>query len=186
MHLYTNQAPEEVIRLEVIRKLKILDSPYESLFNLITRSVSEVCKTPIALISFIEEDRHWFKPKIGLLGIPEIPIELTFCWHSMLTPGIFEVEDALLDARFSNNPLVTGQPNLRYFAGASITLPLGEAIGSLCVIDTEPNKLSDNQKAALEGFAKVISQALIIRDAHSKTALGDGALNLAFKKPLLC
>ena len=185
MYHYTNQSSAEISRLEVIRKLKILDSPYEALFNTITRAISEVCQTPIALVSFIEEDRHWFKPKVGLASMVEMPSELAFCWHTIMATGVFEVKDATLDIRFDKNPLVTGKPHIRFFAGASISLPLGEKIGSLCVMDTEPNQLTDYKKAALEGFAKVISQALIIRDAHSRIALGTAALDIAYKKPLL-
>jgi GAF domain-containing protein len=183
MYHYSNLSSDEISRLEILRKLKILDSPYEALFNTITRAISEICNSPIALISFVEDDRHWFKPKVGLAGAIEIPIELAFCWSTILSNGVFEVEDATLDARFKDNPLVTGKPHIRFFAGAAISLPLGEKIGSLCVMDTQPNQLSDYKRAALEGFAKVISQALIIRDAHSRTALGNGALDIAFKKP---
>ena len=185
MYHYSNHSVEEFSRLDVIRKLKVLDSPYESLFNTITRTISQVCDVPIALISFLEEDRHWFKSKVGPHGIAEIPTQLAFCWHTITSTGIFEVEDATKDARFIKNPLVTGNPHIRFFAGASIALPLGEKVGSLCVMDTKPNKLSDYKIAALQGFAKVISQALIIRDVHSRTALGDAALEVAFKKPML-
>ncbi|MES2499512.1 MAG: GAF domain-containing protein [Pseudomonadota bacterium] len=161
----------EIKRLAALRRLKISDSPYESLFNTITRAISEICRTPIALISFIEEDRQWFKSNVGLNGITETPIEQAFCAHTILSEQVMEVKDATLDERFKNNPLVTGSPNIRFYAGAPITLPLGERIGSLCVIDTKANQLNECEKAALESFAKVISQTLLIRDVHSRKTL---------------
>ena len=170
MHGYPDLPAVEVTRLETLRKLKISDSPYESLFNTITRAISEICNTPISLISFIEEDRQWFKSIVGLDGITQTPIEQSFCAHTILSEKTMEVEDATQDERFKNNPLVTGTPNIRFYAGAPITLPLGERIGSLCVIDTKANQLNDYKKAALEGFAKVISQTLLIRDVHSRSS----------------
>ena len=159
----------EITRLDILRRLKISDSPYESLFNTITRAISEICNTPIALISFIEEDRQWFKSIVGLDGITQTPIEQSFCAHTILSETTMEVQDATQDERFKNNPLVTGSPNIRFYAGAPITLPLGERIGSLCVIDTKPNQLNEDKKNALQGFAKVISQTLLIRDVHSRS-----------------
>ncbi len=168
MHHYSNLPIEEQNRLQALRKLRILDSPYESLFDTITRSISQICMTPIALISFVDEDRQWFKSIIGIDGVTQTPRELGFCAATILSDEILEVNDVTVDERFKDNPLVTGNPNVRFYAGAPITLPLGERIGSLCVIDTKPNQLNEYQKAALEGFAKVISQALLIRDVNSR------------------
>ena len=157
-------------KLDTLRRLKIHDSPYESLFNTITRAISEICDMPIAFISFIEEDRQWFKSKIGLDGISETPIEHAFCAYTILSTETMIVQDATRDARFKDNPLVTGETNIRFYAGAPITLPLGERIGSLSVIDTKVNELDGYKIAALEGFAKVISQSLLIRDIHSRAS----------------
>ena len=172
MHRYSNLPNEEIARLQALRKLKILDSPYETLFDCITRAASEICKTPIALISFVDEDRQWFKAKVGIDGITEPPRELAFCADTILTPEVLEVPDTHLDERYQDNPLVTGYPHIRFYAGAPIALPLGERIGSLCVIDTQPNGLNQYQKAALEGLAKVISQALLIRNNNVRANQG--------------
>lgn len=156
----------EFKRLTALRKLKILDSPYEALFDAITVAASEICSSPMALISFVDEDRQWFKSNIGLEGVTETPREIAFCAHTIMAEGTMEVHDASLDNRFKDNPLVTGDPNIRFYAGAPITLPLGEKIGTICVLDKKANVLHDSQKRALESLAKVIAQALIIRDSH--------------------
>ena len=171
MHRYSNLPDEEQKRLEALRKLKILDSTYEYLFDTITRSISEIFKTPIALISFVDEDRQWFKSIVGIDGLTQTPRELGFCAETILSDDILEICDAIVDQRFKDNPLVIGKPYIRFYAGAPITLPLGERVGSLCVIDTKPNLLNEYQKAALTGFAKVISQALLIRDVNSRLKL---------------
>ena len=171
MHRYSNLPDEEQKRLEALRKLKILDSTYEYLFDTITRSISEIFKTPIALISFVDEDRQWFKSIVGIDGLTQTPRELGFCAETILSDDILEISDAIVDQRFKDNPLVIGKPYIRFYAGAPITLPLGERVGSLCVIDTKPNLLNEYQKAALTGFAKVISQALLIRDVNSRLKL---------------
>ena len=168
MHRYSNLSSDEIARLQALRKLKILDSPYETLFDCITRAASEICKTPIALISFVDEDRQWFKAKVGIDGITETPRELAFCADTILSAEVLEVLDTLEDERYKDNPLVLGYPHIRFYAGAPISLPLGERIGSLCVIDTKPGELNQYQKAALEGLAKVISQALLIRDMNAR------------------
>lgn len=170
MYRFSNLPPEEVARLEALRKLKILDSPYETLFDCITRAAGEICKTPIALISFVDEDRQLFKSKVGIDGISETPRELAFCADTILSAEILEVEDASLDERYKDNPLVLNYPHIRFYAGAPISLPLGERIGSLCVIDTQPNQLNQYQRAALEGLAKVISHALLIRNMNARAS----------------
>jgi GAF domain-containing protein len=171
MHRYSDLPATEVERLLALRQHKIQESAYETLCNSITQSINEICNTPIALISLLEEDRQWFKSKVGIDGKSEIPIELAFCAHTILSNEVMEVVDATLDDRFKHNPLVIGAPHIRFFAGAPIALPLGDKIGSLCVMDTKPNQLNEYQKSALNGFAKVISQILLIRDTHLRTSL---------------
>ena len=171
MHHHSNLPEEEQKRLEALRKLQILDSPFESLFTSIKGSIIEVCKTPIALISFVDEDRQWFKSLASVGEVTRTPGELEFCATTIFSDEILEVYDTTVDERFKDNPLVTGNPYIRFYAGAPITLPLGEKIGSLSVIDTRPNLLNEYQRAALTGFAKVISQALLIRDVNSRINL---------------
>lgn len=181
MQRFSNLDPDEIARL---RKRKLIDSPYESLFDTITRATKEVFNASIVLISFIDEDRHWFKPTIGLDGKEHLPVELAFCSHTIQSDGLFIVLDAAVDERFKNNPLVTGEPHIKFFVGAPISMPLDVKIGSLCVMDTKLNQVNEYQKAALEGFAKVISNALVIHDIHTRTALGNVALEPAFSKKL--
>lgn len=166
MQRYSNLPSDEVSRLNALNELKILDSPFETLFDCITQNICKICFTPIALISFVDEDRQWFKSKIGIDGTVQTPKELDFCAQTILHDDIVEIKDTLEDDRFKDNPLVIGDPHIRFFAGAPILLPLGEKIGALCVIDTKPNELDAQQKLSLEGFAKVISQILVVRSFH--------------------
>lgn len=168
MGKYAHLPEEEAKRLKVLHQLLILDSPCELLFDTITRAVSKVCKTKMALLTFIDEDRQWFKSTVGVEGITETSRDGGLCSATILSDVILEIPDTLLDPRFNTNPYITGQPNIRFYAGAPIVMPLGERIGSLCVFDSAPNKLSECQRDALEGFAKVVSQALLMRDINAK------------------
>lgn len=168
MDKYSHLSTEEAKRLKVLHQLLILDSPYECLFDTITRAVSNICKTPMALITFIDEDRQWFKSKVGVEGITETSREGGLCSATILSDDILEIEDASLDLRFNTNPFIAGSPFIRFYAGAPIIMPLGERIGSLCVMGTKPQHLSECQKLSLEGFAKVVSQALLVRDINAK------------------
>jgi len=161
---------QEKVRLSALHKLNILDSPFETLFDTIAQVASEVCGTPISLITFVDEDRQWFKANVGLPGITETPREGGFCTYSIMNDGILEVPDATQDDRFWDNQYVTGTPNIRFYAGVPIKLPLGENVGSLCVIDQKPGYLTDHQRIALAGLARIITKALIAREASLKTA----------------
>lgn len=111
-------------RLKALRQLNVLDSPFETIFDTITQLASEVCGTPVALISLVDEHRQWFKSNVGLNGVTETDRSVAFCAHTILTNQILEVPDATQDDRFSENPLVTGNPDIRFYAGAPITLPM--------------------------------------------------------------
>ena len=169
--LYKAKLPEnEPERLKALVDLHVLDTPYEDLFDAIVQLASKVCGTPIALISLIDADRQWFKANVGLPGATETPREHAFCAHAIHSNDIMEVVDATLDARFANNPLVTGQPDIRFYAGAPIALERGEKIGTLCVIDRKTSRLNDYQKDTLEGLANIVAKALLAR-AQSINAL---------------
>lgn len=159
----TELSEAELTRLAALKKLHILDSPFEALFDNITSIASTICETPISLISLVDRDRQWFKSAHGLEFVRETPREHAFCAHTILSEDILEVVDALVDDRFKDNPLVTGSPDIRFYAGAPITMPLGERIGTLCVIDTTTKELSDVQRKALEGLAKLVAQSLTMR-----------------------
>jgi signal transduction histidine kinase len=154
----------EAQRLETLRGYKILDSRREDAFDDLTRIASQICATPMAIVSLVDEDRQWFKSEVGL-GATETPRDLAFCAHAILQDKVFEVPDAHQDIRFQDNALVTGAPYLRFYAGAPLQTPDGHALGTLCVLDRVPRNLSDEQKAALEALARQAMGQMELRRA---------------------
>jgi two-component sensor histidine kinase len=120
-----------------LHRYGILDSPPESDFDDITRVAALVCKAPIALVSLVADTRQWFKSEFGL-GLRETPRTMSICAHAILQPGLFVVPDTAEDPRFNDNPLVTGEPNLRFYAGARLDSPEGLPLGTVCVLDHKP------------------------------------------------
>ncbi|MCB5184287.1 GAF domain-containing protein [Methylobacillus gramineus] len=151
-------------RVKALHQLLILDSPYETLFDSIVKAASDICEKPIALISLVDENRQWFKAKVGLPSeVTQTPREYAFCAKTILSNEILEVMDASQDDRFFDNPLVTGDPNIRFYAGFPITMPAGENIGTVCVIDSKPGGLNLYQRKALQGLSDITSKALTAR-----------------------
>lgn len=161
--LNTAALNSEVQRLKQLRELFILDSAPEAVFDDIARLASEVCGVPIALMSLVDTERQWFKANVGLPGVNETPRDVAFCAHAIGSDALFEVQDATLDPRFSRNPLVTGAPDIRFYAGAPLILPGGERVGTLCVIDRTARQLSPQQAAMLRSLAAIASQTLVMR-----------------------
>jgi PAS domain S-box-containing protein len=159
----TAQVVEETRRLAALRELCVLDTLAEPAFDTITQTAAQLCGVPIALISLIDAQRQWFKSNIGLPGLDETPRDVAFCDHAIRDSALFEVPDATLDLRFSANPLVTGHPDIRFYAGAPIVLAGGERIGTVCVIDRRPRQLDEHQRTMLQSLAAIVGAMLTQR-----------------------
>ena len=158
--------PEDHERLNALRNYNILDSLPESDYDAITELAAQICQTPIALISFVDEHRQWFKSSRGLEAI-ETPREVAFCAHNILDPtSPLVVEDARLDERFVTNPLVTGDPHIVFYAGMPLVDADGFALGSLCVIDDRVRQLDAAQLSALKTLARQVVNLLTLRKAN--------------------
>jgi signal transduction histidine kinase/CheY-like chemotaxis protein/HPt (histidine-containing phosphotransfer) domain-containing protein len=161
-------SPEQQ-RLRALREVNVLDTLPEQEYDDLTLLASQICETPIALISLIDEDRQWFKSKVGLAAA-ETPRDLAFCSHAIQSDELFVVPDARRDPRFADNPQVLGEPNVVFYAGAPLVTGEGYALGTLCVIDIKPRKLSANQKRALEALARSTISLFEMRKEKLKDA----------------
>ncbi len=146
---------EELERLNALLEYHVLDTPPEDVYDSITKIASQICNAPICLISLVEKDRQWFKSKVGLKA-SETPRSISFCTHAILEKKLMVVRDARKDERFKENPMVTGEPHIVFYAGMPLETPSGYNIGTLCVIDHKPRTLTAEQKASLETFSKLV------------------------------
>jgi GAF domain-containing protein len=149
----------EAERLAALYALLILDTPREARFDKIVEFAASEFDVPIALISLIDSDRQWFKSSVGLSAC-ETGRDVSFCGHAILLADIMEVPDAAADVRFADNPLVTGPPHIRYYAGAPLALPDGNTLGTLCLIDTRPRRLDEIELAILRTLRGLVMQEL--------------------------
>jgi PAS domain S-box-containing protein len=152
----------ETDRLHALQRYDILDTPPEQAFDDITRLAAQICQTPTALISLVDADRQWFKSKVGLT-VPETPRDVAFCERVILERHLLIVPDACQDDRFANNPLVIGDPKIRFYVGTPLITPDDFALGTLCAIDYVPRELSPQQLEALEILARQVVTQLELR-----------------------
>jgi diguanylate cyclase (GGDEF)-like protein/PAS domain S-box-containing protein len=154
---------KESARLKTLYGYEILDTLPEKEFDDVAKLASQICGTPIALISLVDKERQWLKSKVGI-EVDETPRDVAFCAHAIVEPEeLFIVTNAERDARFENNPLVVAEPRIRFYAGAPLVTQSGEALGTLCVIDRQPRQLTEGQKDALRVLSRQVMTMLELR-----------------------
>jgi len=165
---------DEAKRLQLLRSLDLLDTAREEVFDRVTRVVAELLQVPIALVSLVDEHRQWFKSRVGL-DVCETARDVSFCAHALHSGRLLLVEDTQHDARFAGNPLVTGAPHIRFYAGVPLRSSDGLVLGTLCAIDTKPRTLSASLQAALCDLAATVEREIVQREA----ATADGRRPMA-------
>ena len=158
---------DEAQRLLALDRYEVLDTPRERDFDDLAELASEICGTPIAVVNLVGDGRQFFKAEVGL-GVRETPLETSFCGHAILLEDFMLVPDATLDPRFDCNPLVIGEPGLRFYAGALLKTEEGHAIGTLCVLDFQPRELNDRQIDTLKRLARQAMGQLELRRANAR------------------
>ena len=158
---------DETRRLEILQSYKVVDTAPEPAYDDIVSMASLMCATPIALVSLITEDRQWFKARLGM-DVSETPRDQAFCAHAIRDPStLMVVQDASKDPRFMHNPLVVGEPGIRFYAGAPLLTPSGAAMGTVCVIDRVPRELTPAMAQGLQALARQAGELLALRRANS-------------------
>lgn len=160
------QLPHDEQRLDALRRLLVLDTPPEERFDKITAFAAQEFDVPIVLVSLVDRQRQWFKSRLGLDAV-ETPRDISFCGHAVAaaTP-VFVVADAATDPRFADNPLVTGDPDIRFYAGAPLILPGGHKVGTLCLIAREPRVYDEVDQAIHLALRDLVVEELLRREAH--------------------
>lgn len=175
-HIEAPIPANEKQRLKALYSYNVLDTLPEQSFDDLTAIAAHICNTPISLVSLIDADRQWFKSHHGL-DATETPRSLAYCAHAILRPDeVLQIPDAFQDERFRDNPLATGAPHVRFYAGTPLVSPEGAALGTLCVIDHEPRKLSTKQLETLKALGRQVVAQLELRKKlseveHSKDLL---------------
>jgi GAF domain-containing protein len=153
----------EAKRLEALRSLLILDTAPEERFDRISAFAAKEFDVPIALVSLVDQDRQWSKSNFGL-EVCETPRDVSFCGHAINQSETLVVPDALKDPRFADNPLVTGHPFVRFYAGAGLRLPYGQVVGTLCIMDRRPREFDRLDVAILGGLRDMVVEELFRRE----------------------
>ena len=162
--------PRQEERLARLRQYEILDTPREADFDEIVELASQICEAPISVVNLIDAERQWFKAEVGL-GVRETPLETSLCSHAILESEFMEISDTLADDRTSDNPLCLDDQGLRFYAGFLLTSDDGLPLGTLCVLDTKPRRLSDSQRKALRILARQVMHQLDLRLALRRQEL---------------
>ena len=163
-YTYKYDDVEEIKRLQTLLSYNILDTPYEQEFDSLVKLISLVCNSPIAIISMIDDKRQWYKAKTGI-DQDEAPISETFCQYALQQEDVLEITDATRDERVKNNPQVLAEDGIRFYAGVNLKSDTGYKIGTVCVVDTEPKQLSEEQKQSLRLIA---DQTMSLLEARKK------------------
>ncbi|MCY1075598.1 ATP-binding protein [Archangium lansingense] len=178
--------PDEPRRLQALLRLGLLDTPAEERFDRIVRMAARMFRVPITLVSLVDGSRQWFKARVGLEG-SSTERSLSFCGHAILTPHTFVVRDALEDLRFADNPFVTGEPHVRFYAGHPLHATDGSAVGTLCLIDRQARDFSEEERQLLEDLASWVElelNALTVQEA--RTALAQQERFFELSVDMLC
>jgi two-component system, NtrC family, sensor kinase len=152
----------EAARIAALDRYAILDSEPEQSFDDLVILAAHICKVPMAMLSLVDDHRQWFKSKLGV-EVRETPRESSICAHAIQQGELFIVPDTLQDSRFRENPLVTGEPHIRFYAGAPLINEDGFALGTLCVVDREPRELDDAQKEAINSLGRLALRQMELR-----------------------
>src|ERR1700722_8696879 len=172
----------EAERLRALHHYNVLDTGPEQAFDDITLLASQICGTTISTISLVDDNRQWFKSKLGTT-MSETSRDIAFCAHGILQPEVFVVEDARADIRFATNPLVTGNSKIRFYAGAPLITPEGHALGMLCVTSPDARMLSPEQNMGLQALSRQVMAQLELRRSLAELSLArDAALEAARSK----
>lgn len=154
----------EAERLQALRRYQVLDTPREADFDDLVAIATAICDVPMGSVTLIDAERQWFKAKLGMDDAPETDRDTAFCAHAILTPDqVTVVEDATLDRRFHDNPVVTAEGGIRFYAGAPLLTPEGYPLGTLCVMDSRPRELAPPQVKALQALSRQVTALLELR-----------------------
>jgi diguanylate cyclase (GGDEF)-like protein len=170
--------PEDAARVAALRDLGILDTPAEERFDRLTRLARRILGVPMAMISLVDADRQWYKSSPGS-EVQQTPRRVSFCGHAILGDETFVVADARTDSRFADNPLVTGEPGVRFYAGQPLKAPGGERVGTLCVVDNRPREMAPEDIESLKDLAALAERELALAE------LGQEQLKLAAERDVL-
>jgi diguanylate cyclase (GGDEF)-like protein len=159
---------DEDARLQTLRRFAILDTAPERAYDDLLSIATAICGAPMGTVTLVDSERQWFKSQLGMPST-QTPRNIAFCAHAILDPAnVLEVDDAKADERFHDSPLVTGEPNVRFYAGAPLVAADGHAVGALCVMDTQPHQLTDKQREALAALSRQVMVLMELRAANAE------------------